>query len=395
MATVHPEELTAARDTMTAAYVTEWLAIGTVADNISFGQISAPPAPKKGEVLIGIKAASITVDDVPLLQDTAAGGWFFHTRKPSVAKPLVGGQDFAGVVLACGPSYERKPGERAALNVGDRVVGIAKVAEYQGGTWAEQMVLPEKDVCLVSTPTDALSDVDAAGVAMGTMVCSDMMRRAGLFGKQPGAPAVSSGGARVLVLGASGALASVLLDMLKKCCTGIHATAVCSGAHVERLKKLGGGGLTLDVVDYTKGPLGAQLADAEKFGVVFDFVGGSEMQRGAAPLLVRGGIFVTAVGDRQYMASDRKLSCGEFCGSACTLLGRSMCGPGGGYRYAMSQAYPPLKDADWTSWVGERGVRAAIAEEVPFAEAPLREALRKASSHHAGGRVVLNVMRRS
>ena len=140
MAKVSPAD---AGSMMKAAYVTEWCELGTVPDKISFGMVPAPPAPKKAEVLVGIKAASINVDDVPLLQDTAAGGWLFHTRKPSVGQPLVGGMDYAGVVLACGPDCKR-------IKVGDRVCGIIKVAEHQAGTWAEQ-TLVRCDVCNLVT----------------------------------------------------------------------------------------------------------------------------------------------------------------------------------------------------------------------------------------------------
>ena len=37
------------------------------------------------------------------------------------------------------------------------------------------------------------------------------------------------------------------------------------------------------------------------------------------------------------------------------------------------------------------GARASIAMEVPFAEAPIREALRRVATHHAGGRLVINM----
>jgi len=99
MATVAPS---AEGDTMKAVYVNQWCAVGTVADTISFGEVPAPAAPTKAEVLVGVKAASISGDDVGLLQDTFAGGTA-HSRKPTVANPLVGGMDYAGVVLACGP----------------------------------------------------------------------------------------------------------------------------------------------------------------------------------------------------------------------------------------------------------------------------------------------------
>lgn len=355
---------------MMAAYVTAWCPVGTVPDTISFGEVPTPPAPKKNEVLVGVKAASINVDDVPLLQDTAAGGWLYHTRKPSVANPLVGGMDYAGVVLACGPDCKR-------IKVGDRVCGIIKVVEHQHGTWAEQTLAPEGDICLISD--DSISFVDAAAVAMGAFVDFDMVKQA--------AKALTVG-CRCLVIGASGALGLVMLQMLRK--YKGHVTAVCSGANAETCRQMGAD----EVVDYTARPFREQLASAEKFAVVFDFVGGTEVHHGAESLLESGGLFITATGDRQNVG-DRQLTCCEFTASACSILRRTLCGCGSKYKYVMSQAYPPLTSEIWQAVVIESGARAAIAQEVPFAEAPIREGLRRAASHHAGGRVVINLERRS
>jgi NADPH:quinone reductase-like Zn-dependent oxidoreductase len=355
--------------TMVAAYVTEWCAVGTVPDKISFGKMPAPPAPTKAEVLVGVKAASINVDDVPLLQNTGAGGWLYHTRKPSVKSPLVGGMDYAGVVLACGPDCTR-------LKVGDRVCGIIKVVEHQSGTWAEQTLAPERDVCLIEDAS--ISFVDAAGVVMGAFVDFDMIKHA--------AKALA-GGCRCLVLGASGALGTVMLQMLRK--YKGHVTAVCRGVNAETVRRMGAD----EVVDYTKEPFGEQLAAAEKFAVVFDFVGGKEVQRSAEPLLEHGGLYITAVGNRQNVG-DRELTCCEFTGSLCSILGSSLCGCLRKSKYVMSGAYPPMTAEIWQAAVIESGARAAIAEEVPFEEIPLREALRRVASHHPGGRVVINLERR-
>lgn len=207
-----------AGDTMKAAYVNEWCAVGTVSDTISFGELALPAAPKKGEVLVGVKAASISGDDVGLLQDTFAGGTA-HSRKPSAAAPLVGGMDYAGVVLACGPGCSK-------LQVGDRVVGITKPFEYQPGTWAEQTTCPERDVCKIDD--DGLSFVDAAAVAMGAFVDSAMIKLA---------EKALAGGGRCLVIGASGALGTVMLQLLKK--YEGQVTAVCSGKHAETVRSLG------------------------------------------------------------------------------------------------------------------------------------------------------------
>ena len=134
MSKVSPLDGAAGTTKMRAAYVQKWCEVGTVPDKIMFGEVAAPRAVTKSEVLVEVKAASINVDDCPLLQNTAAGGWFYHTRKPSADHPLVGGMDYAGVVLACGPDCKK-------LKVGDRVVGIIKPAEHQPGTWAEQTLV--------------------------------------------------------------------------------------------------------------------------------------------------------------------------------------------------------------------------------------------------------------
>jgi NADPH:quinone reductase-like Zn-dependent oxidoreductase len=103
--------------TMQAAHIREWCAEGTVPATISFGQIPSPSPPIKNEVLIAVKASSINIDDILSCQNTAGGGWFFHSRTPSAEKPLVGGCEYAGVVLACGPDCKK-------LKVGDRVCGL-------------------------------------------------------------------------------------------------------------------------------------------------------------------------------------------------------------------------------------------------------------------------------
>ena len=71
------------------------------------------------------------------------------------------------------------------------------------------------------------------------------------------------------VVGASGALGTVMVQLLSKQFKG-QVTAVCSGKHAETVRKLG----AHEVIDYTTKPFGEQLATAEKFAVVFDFVGG-------------------------------------------------------------------------------------------------------------------------
>ena len=50
-----------------------------------------------------------------------------------------------------------------------------------------------------------------------------------------------------------------------------------------------------------------------------------------------------------------------------------------------------VKAADFHAAVVEAGSRAEISMEVPFAEGPVREALRRVASRHTGGKVVMNM----
>ena len=363
---------------MKAAHLTQFCAEGTVADAILFGDVPTPRAPGKKEVLIGIKASALNVDDVAICQDTAAGGWCAHPPTPSAAAPLVPGIEYAGVVLAVGPGCTR-------LKVGDRVCGIQNpLRKRSGGTWAEQALAPESHV--VPLGSLEISFVEAAAVCMAAFVSGDMYKRANLPAAGGGPPP------RCLVLGASGGLGTALLRLLagRRGQAGgarVHIAAVCSGANAEVVRRLGAD----ETVDYTTAPFEEQLATAEPFDVVFDFVGGSERQRSAETLLRRGGKFITAVGPRQKVG-DRQLTCCEFTGWACGLTGRLLwsCFPCAKFKYEMGGGMPPMKAAQFNAFVVEAGLRAEVAMEVPFAEAPLREALRRVASRHTGGKVVIN-----
>lgn len=242
------------------------------------------------------------------------------------------------------------------------------------GTWAEQTLAPEDHPVLM--PPD-MSFLDAASLGMGALVPGNMYKLAKL-----------PEGTRCLVLGASGGLGTVMLQLLRshKASQHLHVTAVCSAANAELVRRLGAD----EAVDYRKGPLGEQLARAEEFDVVFDFVGGAETERDAAALLRQGGQFITATGPMQGIG-DRKLSCCEWTGWACSLTRRLACQCGcSKYKYEFSAAQMPVKSDAFNLVAVELGARAEIALEVPFAEKPLREALKKVTSRTPGGKVVIN-----
>ena len=377
---------------MKAAHITSWCDAGTVANTIVLGDVPAPPAPRGRQVLIRVHAAAVNVDDVALLQDTAGGGRFFHASKPSPSRPLVGGCEFAGEVVAVGPDVDNA--SASSIRVGDRVCGVQDVAGLSGGgkmagTWAELTVSPEG--ALAKLP-DGLSFREAAAVGMAAHVVGDMLKRADSYLRvaKSDDESLPPRSCRCLVIGASGGLGTVLLQMLRRR-DNVHTVAVCSGSNAATVRRLGAD----EVVDYKAGAISDQLADAPKFDVVFDFVGGAETEQSAVALLRRGGMFLTAVGPWQNLG-DRKLSWSEWVGWACGLSGRLIrgnrrCACRMPYRYSMSMEPLPLNAENFHAVVVDGGARGEIAMEVSFTETALRDAIRRVASRHSGGKVIINM----
>lgn len=356
---------------MKAVHITKWCAEGTVADSILFGEVPRFEPPTKTDVVIEVKATAINVDDVAILQDSGGGGWFFHGRKPSVAKPFVGGIEYSGVVIEIGPGVKN-------LKIGDRVCGIQDVLGQKAGTWSEQTMAPEKDIVLIPVDCD-ISFVQAAAMGMGACVAGDMYKRAHLD-----VPAKSE--LRCLVIGASGGLGTILLQLLRKHKgPTLHIVAVCSSSNEQKVRILGAD----EVIDYTTSPLEKQLVAQKKFDVVFDFVGGKEPEQAAKLVMKRGAKFITACGPIAGIG-DRQLSCCEWHSWCCGLICRS-CDCCAKTKYEMAMFIPPMKAIDFNTFAVETGIRAEIAMEVPFVEAPIREALRCVASRHPGGKVVINM----
>jgi NADPH:quinone reductase len=197
---------------MLAAHVTSFSAPGTVSSTLKFGEVSLPEPPTKDNVVVEIKAAGINVDDVALLQDTAGGGWFFHGKAPTISDPLIGGIEFAGVVKEIGPKVK-------GLKVGDKVAALQDIAVQKNpGCWAERTVSPEGH--LIKFPNIPLTFVEAASTSMAALVSGDMYTRA--YGtsdaKTKIAPTEGTKGTKgkVVVVGASGGLGSVMVQLLAR-----------------------------------------------------------------------------------------------------------------------------------------------------------------------------------
>ncbi|PZG16053.1 NAD(P)-dependent alcohol dehydrogenase [Micromonospora craterilacus] len=190
------------------------------------------PAIGDDEVLVQVRAAGVDpgvwifMAGRPYLVRLAAG-----LRRPRVA---VRGRDLAGVVTAVGARVTR-------FRPGDEVYGTCL-----GGSYAEFASAPAQR--LAGKPAN-LSFAQAAAVPVSGMTALRAVRDCGAV--RPGH--------RVLVIGASGGVGSLAVQIAKA--YGATVTGVCAPARTEFVRSLGAD----DVLDYTD-------EEIDRDGPVYDVV---------------------------------------------------------------------------------------------------------------------------
>jgi NADPH:quinone reductase-like Zn-dependent oxidoreductase len=220
------------------------------------------PTPKDREVLVKVHAATVNRTDCGF---RAAKPWivrfFSGLLKPRVT---VLGTEFAGVVEALG-------GGVTSFEVGDRVFGFS---EDRFGAHAEYLSIPE-DGSLAPMPANVTFE-QAASSTEGSHYALSNIRAAKI-----------RSGHRVLVNGATGAIGSAAVQLLKD--LGARVTAVCATEHVELVRGLGADRIIdYTVEDFTK--------DEQTYDVVFDAVGKSSFGRCKRLLKPRGIYLSTDLG---------------------------------------------------------------------------------------------------
>jgi NADPH:quinone reductase-like Zn-dependent oxidoreductase len=184
------------------------------------------PVPKAGEVLIRVRATTVSSGDWRARSLTMPAGFGLIGRLVfGVSRPRqpVLGTELAGVVEEVGASV-------TAYKPGDEVIAFAGGSM---GCHAEYRTMPADGAMALKPKT--LSFADAAAVSFGAMTALEFLRRGDV-----------KAGESVLVNGASGAVGVAFVQLLKN--LGARVTAVCSGANADSILALGADA----VIDYTR-----------------------------------------------------------------------------------------------------------------------------------------------
>lgn len=216
------------------------------------------PTPGDNEVLIRVHASTVNRTD----SGFRSAEYFVSRFFSGLFRPKLNtlGCEFAGQIDAIGKAV-------TMYKVGDRVFGFN---DSTFGGHAEYLTQAE-DAPIATIP-NGLSYEEAAPITEGAHYALGDIRAANV-----------TNGQHVLVYGATGAIGSAAVQLLKY--FGAQVTAVCGTGYVELVKSLGAD----RVIDYTKEDF---TQTGQTFDFVFDAVGKSSFGQ-CKPLLTPKGIYIS------------------------------------------------------------------------------------------------------
>ena len=219
------------------------------------------PQPRENEILIKVRAASVTSADTMMREGSPwYGRLFMGLTKP---KYPIAGTGFSGIIEAIGANVIH-------FQVGDEVFGESVFGQ---GSNAEYLCMPEDG--LVILKPKILSFEKAATICDGPLTSWNFINELGKV----------KSGQKVLINGASGSLGTAAVQLAKY--NGAEVTGVCSSSNLEMIKSLGAD----YVIDYTKINF---TKTGNFYDIVFDTVGKSSFYE-CRPILGNGGAYLSPV----------------------------------------------------------------------------------------------------
>lgn len=230
------------------------------------------PSPKANEVLIKIRATSVTASDVLLrrMNEPAVPKFIlqliFGFGKPR--NPILG-MVTSGTIEATGSDV-------TSFKNGDEVFAYGSISPMKRhfGSYAEYICLPEN--WNIALKPENLSFAEAAAIPYGGLLASHLIDQTKI-----------EDGDRVLIYGASGSIGTSALQLAK--IAGAHVTSVCSERNIDLVKSLGSD----KAIDYTSANAEEELGT---YKYVIDAVGNSKtssLKEKSKTALEEGGQYIS------------------------------------------------------------------------------------------------------
>jgi NADPH:quinone reductase-like Zn-dependent oxidoreductase len=216
------------------------------------------PIPKDNEILLKVYASTVNRTD----SGFRSAEYFISRFWSGIFRPKykILGCEFAGVIEEVGKNV-------TLFKTGDKIFGYN---DKTCGGHAEYLTVDENGALAILP--DNLNFVEAAPITEGAHYALNNIRASKI-----------KSGQNVLVYGATGAIGSAAVQLLKH--FGTNVTAVCNSKNVALVKSLGAD----DVIDYQTQDF---TKTETKFDFIFDAVGKSSFGQ-CKPLLTEKGIYIS------------------------------------------------------------------------------------------------------
>ncbi|MEC9375015.1 MAG: NAD(P)-dependent alcohol dehydrogenase [Pseudomonadota bacterium] len=217
------------------------------------------PLPKieANQVLVEIHSASVNPIDWKIMQGQMG-------QRYGADFPVTLGFDCSGVIVDSGANVE-------AFKIGDEVFARSNIGA--GGCYAEYVAL---NINTVAYKPKSISFEEAAALPLAALTAINGLNEC----------AKNTDGSRVLIIGASGGVGTLALQ-IAKILGAAHVTGVCSSKNIELAADLGAD----EIIDYTTDN---PFKTDEGFDIIYDTIGAHSFHS-AKTVLKDMGTFLTLV----------------------------------------------------------------------------------------------------
>ena len=243
------------------------------AQNLSVREVPTPPL-RSDEMLVRVKATSVNPIEWKMRRGLGLPKAIWRRL---IGQPMILGIDFSGTVAAVGPEVD-------GFRIGDDVMGAFR---FSGAATEYAVVRPGDRHTAVALKPPSVSYAEAAATSFaGLVALAGLTTHGGLAGRA---------NSRVLVIGASGGVGHLAIQIAKRCMGAAFVVGVCSSRNEEFARRCGAD----DVVAYDRAlieSIASEHPDWQgRFDLIFDAVGIEKAWTVLAPRLLSGnGRFVGA-----------------------------------------------------------------------------------------------------
>jgi NADPH:quinone reductase-like Zn-dependent oxidoreductase len=311
------------------------------AHNFSVREV-ATPALRSDEMLVRVKATSVNPIEWKMRRGLGLPKPIWRLL---LGRPMILGIDFSGTVVAAGPEVD-------GYRIGDDVMGAFRL---WGADAQYAVVRPGDGHTAVALKPSSVSYAQAAAASFaGLIALAGMTTHGGLATKAS---------SRVLVIGASGGVGHLAVQIAKRCLGAAFVVGVCSSKNEEFVRKCGAD----DVVAYDRTSIESIPSHRPEwqgsFDLIFDTVGLDNAWTVLAPrLLARNGRFVAAATPQS--ADGRAGEDVGMIGGLATVIRFTLRRMGGRYRFIygfMGDVFDKRCFASLVQWMAEEKVAAKLA----------------------------------